>query len=249
MSTRGRGISKPARRASIHGSQERTENASHSRLPAVVTLGAVLLLWIAGCGVPAPHARSSGDATRGSRSAEQPAAFEGAGLPASAPSEHSVYLLPSSWTDQFDAPVDLADLAGRAQVVALVYTHCSFACPRLLAQMKRMEAVLGEEGLLDRVGFTLVSIDPERDTPERLARFAESSRLDPRRWTLLNGGDEDVRALSILLGIEYREADEGQFEHSNILAVLDPEGVPVYRMEGLSADPAPALGALRRVVE
>lgn len=243
-----------------------TDPRSRSRGPALATLGAAVLLWIVGCGMPAPGTGTSGDATRDARPAgDHPALESGSvatghqhgqvsggdhtGLPSSAPSEHSVYLLPSSWTDQSGAPVELTDLAGRAQVVAMVYTSCSFACPRLLAQMKRMEAVLAEEGLLDRVGFTLVSIDPERDTPERLAGFAESSRLDAERWTLLNGGDEDVRALSILLGIQYREAEEGQFEHSNVLTVLDPEGVPVYRLEGLNADPGPALAAVRHAVE
>lgn len=262
-----------------------THRRSRSRGPALATLGAAVLLWIVGCGMPAPGLGTSGDATRGTPAADDHAALESGsvaaghehramatghehgamvggdhadpedhgahatGLSSAAPSEHSVYLLPSSWTDQSSAPVELKDLAGRAQVVAMVYTSCSFACPRLLAQMKRMEGVLAEEGLLDRVGFTLVSIDPERDTPERLANFAEGSRLDAERWTLLNGGDEDVRALSILLGIQYREADEGQFEHSNVLTILDPQGVPVYRLEGLNADPGPALEALRRVVE
>lgn len=58
-----------------------------------------------------------------------------------------------------------------------------------------------------------------------------------------------IAAVAALLGIQYRQAAEGRLEHSDVLTVLDPEGVPVYRLEGLNADPGPALAALRRVLE
>ncbi|NIQ52455.1 MAG: SCO family protein, partial [Gammaproteobacteria bacterium] len=55
-------------------------------------------------------------------------------------------------------------LAGRVRVVAMVYTSCAYACPRIMLDMKRIEAELGPEYRED-VGFVIVSIDPERDTP------------------------------------------------------------------------------------
>jgi len=53
--------------------------------------------------------------------------------------------------------------------------------------MKRLEGALLDEGVVG-VGFVLASIGSERDTPERLARYAEDVRLDSERWTL--GGPE-----------------------------------------------------------
>lgn len=157
--------------------------------------------------------------------------------------EHSIYLFESSWTDQAGETVRLGDLAGRPRVIAMVYTHCTWACPRILAQMKRIEARMLDEGR-DDVGLVLVSIDPERDTPARLATFAESTRLDRERWTVLTGTPGDVQALSVLLGVKIQATDDGEFAHSNVLTVLDAEGIPIRRVEGLDADLEPAVEAL-----
>lgn len=166
-----------------------------------------------------------------------------------APSDLSLYNLEGSWTDQDGRARELSDLAGRVQVVAMVYTHCSYACPRIVAQMKRIEAEAAGWGLEERVGFVLVSIDPERDTPERLARFAESSRLDPGRWTLLNGSDDQVLELSVLLGVKYQATAEGEFAHSNVLTILDPAGVAAHRVEGLGAELDGGLETVRALAE
>src|SRR5690606_24876269 len=112
-------------------------------------------------------------------------------LPASAPattrpaSEFSIYELGGAWRDQTGAERALASLAGRVQVVAMVYTHCTATCPIIVAQMQRIERETQGD-----VGFVLVSLDPSRDDPERLAAYAGQRELDPGRWTLLTAPDE-----------------------------------------------------------
>lgn len=166
--------------------------------------------------------------------------------PAAGPaSEHSIYHAGGEWLDRFGETLSLSELQGRVQLVALVYTSCSFACPRIVAIMKRIEGELGE-GYHDRVGYTLVSIDPERDKPERLRSFAEASRLDADRWTMLNGSNDDLLTLSVLLGVKYRATGDGEFAHSNVITVLDPSGKLVHRIEGLNAPVEPAIEAIRR---
>lgn len=152
--------------------------------------------------------------------------------------EESVYQLRGGWRDRNGDELELSDLAGRPQVLAFVYTSCTFACPRIVARMKRIEEVAGPDS---DVGFVLVSIDPERDTPERLAHFAEGSRLDAGRWTLLNGGPDRLLELSVLLGVKYRSAGPGQLAHDNALVLLDRTGVPVARVDGLDAELGPIL--------
>jgi protein SCO1 len=160
------------------------------------------------------------------------------------PTDHSVYNLESAWYDQHGAARPLGSLAGRVQVVAMVYTHCAHTCPRILMDMKRLEGELGTEAA-ERVGFVLVSIDPERDTPERLRHFAESVRLDPARWTLLSAPDDSVLELAAVLGVRYRRDGETEFSHSNVITVLDADGEIAHRQLGLGEDPAPTLRAIR----
>jgi protein SCO1 len=164
------------------------------------------------------------------------------GLEAGEHTDHSIFHLDSEWWDQHGSRGKLETLGGRVQVVSMVYTHCAHTCPRILGDMKRVEAELHDT---DDVGFVLVSIDPERDTPERLATFAAATRLDPARWTLLGGADGDILELSMLLGIKVRRESETDYSHSNVLLVLNPAGEIVYRQLGLGADPAPLLEAVR----
>lgn len=174
-------------------------------------------------------------------------AVEHRSLAAGEPSDFSVYHVESTWTDQHGTERALRSLAGRVQVTAMVYTSCAYACPRIMMDMKRVEAELGPE-YADDVSFLIVSIDPERDTPERLAEFAAGSRLDPDRWTLLNGSGGDIRELAVLLGVQYRRTDPGEWVHSNVITILDRDGVVVHRQLGLGADPAPTLEAIQAAV-
>lgn len=205
-------------------------------------LPVVVLILLAGCGPGAgtPHVTNAhaGHAMAASapRTGPSPTA---AFTPAADPAGHSVYQLPGTWRDQSGAELELTDLAGRPRVVAFVYASCAYACPRIVARMKRIEAATGPE-----VGLVLVSIDPERDTPERLADFAASSRLDPARWTLLQGHPDRILELAVLLGVKYRATGDGDFAHANVLTLLDRDGVPVERVEGLETDVAPLLAAL-----
>lgn len=163
-------------------------------------------------------------------------------LPADEPAGFSIYHAGSTWTDQHGERRAIASLAGRVQVVGMVYTSCAYACPRMVLDMKRLEDELGRR---DDVGFVLVSIDPERDTPARLAEFAAGSRLDPARWTLLHGEGGDILELAALLGVQYRRMADGEFIHSNLLTVLDRDGQVVHRQLGLGADPTATLDVIR----
>jgi len=156
--------------------------------------------------------------------------------------DHSIYHLESEWWDQHGEVQPLGSLGGRVQVISMVYTNCSYTCPRILADMKRIEAQIDDP---EQVGLVLVSIDPERDTPDRLRHFADATRLDPEAWTLLSGSDGDILALAVLLGIKYRAEGDGEFAHSNAMLVLNPAGEVVYRQVGLGEDLAPMLDAIR----
>jgi protein SCO1 len=162
-------------------------------------------------------------------------------------SEYSLYDLPSAWRDQRGDSVRLPDLAGKVRVVAMVYTSCQATCPLIVAELKRVEGALAPEQR-DSVGFVLVSLDPERDTPGRLAAWAAQTRLDPARWTLLAGDDDAVRELAASLDVRYQAQPDGELAHTNALTVLDRAGGIAHRQPGLGESDATvrALRALLR---
>lgn len=150
-------------------------------------------------------------------------------------SDKSLYQTESKWTTDANKQIKLADLKGRPQVVVMFFASCQYACPVLVHDLTRIEAALKPE-LRGKVGFTLVTFDTERDTPEALAKFRETRNLSPTNWTLLHGSDDDVLELAALLGVKYKQEASGQFAHSNLITVLNGEGEIVNQLVGLGQD-------------
>jgi len=155
----------------------------------------------------------------------------------------SLYLMEGSWTDENGRPFELASLKGKVQIVSMIFSHCEYACPRLVADLQNIEEQIPEDKK-DQVNFLLVSFDVERDTPQRLKEFKSMQGLG-EKYTLLHGEESEVRMLSVLLDIKYEKQSDGNFAHSNIIAVLDQEGVMRAQVEGLGADPRSALKAIK----
>ena len=144
----------------------------------------------------------------------------------------SVYDLPGSWRDQAGATRALADFSGSPVLLAMVYTHCTATCPLAVAELKRIAAEHRGAKLV------LVSLDPERDDPTRLASWARGLGLDTARWTLLTGTDADVRDLAATLGVRYRRVTPEDLAHSNLITLLDREGRIVRQASGRMDDAA-----------
>lgn len=159
---------------------------------------------------------------------------------------YSLYDLPSVWRDQRGDTVRLPALAGKVRVLAMVYTSCQATCPLIVADLKRIERALPPDRR-DRVGFILVSLDPARDTPGRLAEWAARTGLDPARWTLLAGGDDAVRELAAALDVRYQPQPDGELAHTNGLTVLDAAGGVAHRQLGLG-DTDATIGATRALL-
>lgn len=203
----------------------------------------LLLAALTACGGPPPEAAPS--------PAEETAAPAAPAAPAPAPlvelgplPQDSVYQLPVSAVDQTGAPAALDRHRGHPVILSMFYASCPTACPMLINDVK---AFLGGLSPAEQAELrvVLVSLDPDRDDPAALQQAMERHGLDPARWTLLRTAPGDVRAVAAALGVQYRAAPGGQMNHSTILTLLDPNGRPLARHEGLGRDPAPLRDALR----
>ena len=116
----------------------------------------------------------------------------------------------------------------------MLYTNCTVSCPRILVDLKRIEAGLSADQLKD-VRFVIASIDPARDTPARLSAWAADVRLDTSRFTLLTAPDATVRELAAALRVRYLPEPNGEFGHSNRIVVLDADGAIIHWQAGLGA--------------
>lgn len=153
---------------------------------------------------------------------------------AAAPVDHaeSIYHLEGAWTDHRGTEFTLASLRGGPVVMVMIYGSCTTACPILVQDARRLEAMLADD-VRAKTRFVLVSFDPVNDTPEALADYAAGRGLDDSRWRFVRGDRAQIRALAMLLGVRYRDNGDGTFDHSNLVTVLDADGRAVHRIEGL----------------
>ena len=76
---------------------------------------------------------------------------------------------PFTLTDDTGAVVTEADLLGKPHLVYFGFAYCPDICPTSLQKLGAVQTLLGEAG--DDVGYVLVTIDPERDTVEKIAQY------------------------------------------------------------------------------
>lgn len=161
-------------------------------------------------------------------------------------SGESLYQLSGEWVTEDKQTLELEQLKGKIQIVSMIFSHCEYACPRLVADMKIIEERI-PDSKKDQVDFLLVSFDVERDSPERLKEFKTKEKLGAN-WKLLHGDESMVRMLSVLLDIKYEKQSDGNFAHSNIISVLDQDGVIRAKVDGLGADPSNAIEAITKLL-
>lgn len=160
-------------------------------------------------------------------------------------SDESIYHQPGDWVDQDNTPRRLADFAGAPVLISMVFTHCGYACPRTVEDIREVREAL-PPGVRERVRIVLASFDVARDTPERLRAWADLHGFDAG-WTLLHGDEAAVRELAVLLDISFQAQPDGSFAHANRILLLDTGGVPVAAVDGLGASPGPIVEAARRL--
>ncbi len=162
--------------------------------------------------------------------------------------ETSIYNLDSEWKTQNGDVVQLKYFGGKVNVAAMIFTACRSACPRITADLQRIDEGLKSKYKND-VKFLLISMDPERDTPEKLKQFAIDHKLDLSRWTLLTGNSNDVMEIANVLDVRFKSSKENGIDHSNIIHVIDPAGVVVHQQIGLAIEPDETLKAIDKLYE
>lgn len=165
------------------------------------------------------------------------AAAQAAPLPA-----RSLYRLKATWTSHTGRPVELPSLRGETVVLAMVYTSCTMTCPLITGEMQAVQRALPAD-VRPKVRFVLASFDPDRDSVAALRAHASKMSLDDR-WLVLRAPAGDVRQLAVLLGVRYRKLPDGDFDHSNIISVLDAGGVLRHQSPRIPADRAALVRAV-----
>ena len=146
--------------------------------------------------------------------------------------------------DHAGKPRRLEDWRGKAVVLVFGFTHCPDVCPTTLADIALALKELGPDA--ERVQVLMVSVDPERDTPEALAKYVTA--FDPR-FVALRGDLEATRKAAQEFKVYFEKRKQGEsytVDHSAQSYVIDPRGRLrlLVRHDRIAQDLAPDLRAL-----
>lgn len=125
--------------------------------------------------------------------------------------------------DHTNNPFTLANLQGKWSFLFFGFTHCPDICPVTLAVMDKVHRQLEQA---QHVQTVFVSVDPERDTPARLAQYVSS--FNPS-FIGLGGSAEQIANLTGQIGLPYfldkTESEENYLvDHGASLFLVDPRG-------------------------
>jgi protein SCO1/2 len=130
-------------------------------------------------------------------------------------------------------------LAGRTVLVNFVFTRCTTICPPMTAVFGRLQDELGAHYGRD-VRLITISLDPETDTPERMAKFLKPFK--PRAgWSFLSGDRERVRAVAKALG----GWEDEKMSHAPVALVGNLDAGVWYRVDNFAKPKTLAAEALR----
>ena len=136
------------------------------------------------------------------------------------------YVKPFTFTNQDNKQVTEADMKGKVTVVEYFFTTCKGICPRMNGSLKKIYNQYKNEPDFLILAHT---VEPENDSTPRLRFYADSMKIDTKKWVLLTGRKDSLYKAargSYLLDDPQNNVDkiEDQFIHTQFLALVDKEG-------------------------
>jgi len=161
--------------------------------------------------------------------------------------------------DQHGSTIHLSDMRGKIVVVYPFLTACHELCPMTTGAFIQIAQAIHAAGLQDRVALWEVTVDPQRDTPQRLAAYADLVSAD---WTMLTGTQANLDAFWKFFGVEHAQQAVGSpapidwythqpetydVNHTPVLLFIDASGherIVLVGTADLGGQLAPSLKAM-----
>ncbi len=128
------------------------------------------------------------------------------------------------FTNQNNKTITNSDFKDKVHVVEFFFTSCPTICPKMHQNMlKIQDAFYGNPNF----GIVSITIDPKRDTPETLKKYAKKNNATLKNWQFLTGEKDIIYDFSnngFKLYAGENEEAEGGFEHSGLFALIDKQG-------------------------
>ena len=151
-------------------------------------------------------------------------------LPVLGPEGHTIPSFAFTGIDSVE--ISHRSVEGKVKIVDYFFTHCPTICPIMSSQLARTQQWLKTHDLDKEVTLLSHSVDPMRDTPERLKEYATRLGADTTSWKFLTGDKDelyDQARFGYYLTALQSDTAAGGFFHSDTFVLVDREN----RIRGL----------------
>ncbi|MBI4525356.1 MAG: SCO family protein [Deltaproteobacteria bacterium] len=151
-------------------------------------------------------------------------------------------------TNQDGQQLTLKELRGKVLAITFIFANCGDTCPLLTARMADLQARLGPD-FGRKVYFVSITVDPERDTPQVLKRYAEAYKASPAGWAFLTGTQAEIRDVAKRYGVYYKRTRRGDVDHTFLTSLVDQSGTLRVQYMGVRFNPDEMLRDLQSLIK
>jgi protein SCO1/2 len=150
-------------------------------------------------------------------------------------------------TNQEGKRLALKDLRSKVLAITFIFASCADTCPLLTAKMADIQNRLGSD-FGSQVYFVSITVDPERDTPQVLKRYAEAYKANPSGWAFLTGTPSEIRDVTKRYGIFAKKTSRGDVDHTFLTSLVDQNGTLRVQYMGVQFNPDEMLRDLQSLM-
>jgi protein SCO1/2 len=147
-------------------------------------------------------------------------------------------------TNQDGKRLAMKNLRGKVLAITFIFASCVDTCPLLTAKMAGIQNRLGSD-FGTNVQFVSITVDPERDTPDVLKRYAEAYKANFKGWAFLTGTPAEIRDVAKRYGVYHKKTPRGDVDHTFLTSLVDQSGTLRVQYMGVKFNPDEMLRDLR----
>ena len=152
-------------------------------------------------------------------------------------------------TTQDGSRLSLNELRGKVVVVTFIFASCKDSCPLLTHKMATLQPRLGAD-FGTNAFFVSITVDPRRDTPAALKRYASAHGVELAGWAFLTGTPAEIRDVARHYGIAYqKKTPRGDVDHSFLTSLVDRSGTLRVQYLGVRFDPDELLKDIQSLLQ
>ncbi|KYD32781.1 hypothetical protein B4110_0782 [Parageobacillus toebii] len=132
-------------------------------------------------------------------------------------------VMETAWGEKYR----FSDMKPKIRLLEFMYTNCPDICPNTTFQMTKLRAKLEQEHVFGKnVEFITITIDPKRDTREKLQTYAKTFGVTngEQGWMFLRGSETDTKKIADAFDFQYRDPGNGMIIHTTLTYLLDENG-------------------------